>query len=119
MKKSSLIKLAIGLCGLVFAAILLLRNKQDADSLTLRLKDYKSKSDSLHLAVRSIDKNVHQKDSILMIYLASLDHTLEELNKESAKNKRSIEANFLKQDSVRKAYCREMARLKQHPEDCQ
>jgi hypothetical protein len=119
MKNSSLIKLAAGICCLLFAGILLLKNRQDADALTLRLKDYNRKTDSLRMAVKYIDKNVHQKDSILMIYLVSLDHTFEELNKESAKNKRSIEANLLKQDSVRKAYCTEMARLKQHPEDCQ
>lgn len=113
--------LRIAIVAVVVVSILslLIRNKADSDSLSIRIKDYESRADSLRIRVQAIDANVHHKDSILMVYLASLDKTLEELNKESAKNKRSIEANFARQDSIRKAYCREMANLEQHPEECQ
>lgn len=113
--------LRIAIVAVVVVSILslLIRNKADSDSLSIRIKDYESRADSLRIRVQAIDENVHHKDSILMVYLASLDKTLEELNKESAKNKRSIEANFARQDSIRKAYCREMANLEQHPEECQ
>lgn len=120
MKKISLfVKISLAATGLIVIMILLSKNDADADSLSLRIKDYQSRADSLRMAVKMIDINIHQKDSILLVYLASLDKTLEELNKESAKNKKSIEANFLRQDSVRKAYCREMASLEQRPEECQ
>lgn len=105
--------------GVIVVLVLLIRNNADSESLSLRMKNYESRADSLRTAVRVIDVSVHQKDSILLVYLASLDKTLEELNKESSKNRKSIEANFLRQDSVRKAYCREMARLDQRPEECQ
>ncbi|HEY0651850.1 MAG TPA: hypothetical protein VGD65_01940 [Chryseosolibacter sp.] len=99
--------------------IMLMRNSTDANALAMRIRRYESRADSLRQAVKMIDKSVHHKDSILLVYLASLDKTLEELNKEAAKNKKSIALNFSRQDSVRRAYCREMARLEQHPEECQ
>jgi hypothetical protein len=114
-----LVRIAIVAVVIVAVISLLVRNKADADSLSSRIKGYESRADSLRMVVQAIDENINHKDSILLVYLASLDKTLEELNKESAKNKKSIEANFARQDSVRKAYCREMANLEQHPEECQ
>lgn len=116
--KNTWLRLGIVIAVIVTIATLLARNNADANALTHRLKDYEFKADSLRLAVKTIDVSVHHKDSILLVYLASLDKTLEELNKEAAKNKKSIEANLNRQDSIRTAYCREMAKLEQHPDEC-
>jgi hypothetical protein len=113
-----IVKVALAASGLIVILILLGKNYADDSSLVIRIKDYETRADSLRIVVRTIDAGVHQKDSILLVYLASLDKTLEELNKESGKNKRSIEASFSRQDSVREGYCRAMANLEQCPEEC-
>ncbi|HEY0744229.1 MAG TPA: hypothetical protein VGD40_22335 [Chryseosolibacter sp.] len=103
----------------IVVVFLLFMNESDQAELAERIHRYEAQADSLKKAVRQIDSNIHQKDSILLAYLTSLDKTLEELNKESAKNKEALRLNFAKQDSVRAAYCREMKSLQQHPEECQ
>jgi hypothetical protein len=116
---STFFKITIGIAAGGLIGFLLLMNKADTESLSERIGQYQAHADSLRNAVKNIDTNIHQKDSLLLVYLASLDRTLEELDKESSKNKKAINANFLKQDSIRRAYCEEMAVLQQNPDECQ
>ena len=110
--------MALALAVGVFVVVLLLKNRADSKSLSFRLDRYQEHADSLRNVIRNIEANIHQKDSILLVYLASLDRTLEELDKEAAKNKQAISANFIRQDSIRAAYCEEMASLQQNPDEC-
>ena len=119
MKRFSLIQIIIFVAAALGIILLLMMNESDTSSLSEKIADYEKRADSLRMAVVAIDNNIHHKDSILLLYLASLDRTLEELNKESAKNRYEIARNFAKQDSVREAYCREMAKLEQDPAECQ
>lgn len=116
---SSIFKIALVAAAIIVVVTMLFMNESDRNSLAKRIDRYETQADSLRLAVKYIDMNIHQKDSILLVYLSSLDKTLEELNKESAKNKEALRLNFARQDSVRAAYCREMKALEQHPEECQ
>lgn len=111
-------KFTLGIAAGIFIVLLLVMNQSDTEALAKRIEKYQAHADSLRQAVRHIEANIHQKDSILLTYLASLDKTLEELDKESAKNKKAIRDNFLKQDSIRAAYCEEMAALQQNPDEC-
>ena len=111
------ITLAI-VAGLI-VILLLLMNRADSDLLSHRIDRYQAHADSLRTAVKNIEVNMHQKDSILLVYFASLDRTLEELDKEASKNKQIIENNLIRQDSIRAAYCEEMASLQQNPDECQ
>lgn len=116
---SKFIKITLGLAAGISIVLLLLMNEADTESLSKRLDQYEAHADSLRNAMKNIDANIHQKDSILLVYLASLDRTLEELDKESAKNKKAIRDNLSRQDSIRKAYCEQMATLAQNPDECQ
>jgi hypothetical protein len=118
MKNLSFIRTVIFIAAVVFITSLLVMNYADTESLSKKISAYEAVADSLRDEVNAIDANVHNKDSILLVYLTSLDKTLEELNKESAKNRSAITANFLKQDSIRKAFCREMETLDQKPSEC-
>lgn len=115
--KSVIILVFVGAAAVVVILLLLL-NESDRNDLASRIQQYEAQADSLRNAVRQIDMNIHEKDSILLVYLASLDKTLEELNKESAKNKEALRLNFAMQDSVRAAYCKEMRSLQQDPDEC-
>jgi hypothetical protein len=116
---SNFLKFALGIAAGISVILLLLMNEVDTRSLSKRIDAYEIHADSLRDAVKNIDASIRQKDSILLVYLASLDRTLEELDKESAKNKKAIKDNFVKQDSIRTAYCQEMAALQQNPNECQ
>ena len=116
---SNAFKIALTLAATGAVILLLMMNKADTDSLSKRIDEYQTHADSLRNAVKTIEANIHQKDSILLVYLASLDRTLEELDKESAKNKQAIKINFIRQDSIRAAYCEEMTSLQQNPAECQ
>jgi hypothetical protein len=118
MKVSTIFK--IGLAGSALAVVFWLLVMDHADSRVLeqKISHYESVADSLRNAVEALNVNVHHKDSILLVYLASLDNTLEELNKESFKNKLAIRANFIKQDSIRARYCEQMSDLQQKPDEC-
>jgi hypothetical protein len=118
MKNLTIIRAVIIIVALVSIAYLILMNEADTKSLSGKIRHYENVSDSLRRAVNLIDANVHHKDSILLLYLASLDKTLEELNKESAKNRLAIASNFALQDSIRAAFCRDMERLDQKPSEC-
>ncbi len=117
--RSSIFQFAFILAAAAAIFFLLFMNESDRQALSDRINRYEAQADSLRAAVQKIDVNIHQKDSILLVYLASLDKTLEELDKESAKNSQAIQRNLIKQDSIRAAYCREMAALHQQPEECQ
>src|SRR6185436_17548097 len=84
-----------------------------------RIENYISVSDSLKKVTDEIDKRTKSKDSILLFYMASLDKTLEELNKETKKNKDTIRVNENKQELIISEYCRYMQQeLKQKPDVC-
>jgi hypothetical protein len=109
----------IAITAFVFIVVLLMMNDNEAKFLAKRIKQYEKTTDSLRYVVSEIDATVQHKDGILLRYLVSLDNTLEELNKESAKNRSAISSNFVAQDSARVAFCREMTRLEQNPSECQ
>lgn len=114
----SFFKIALVAAAMIVVTFLLFLNASDQNELAKRIDRYNAQADSLRTVVQQIDFGVRQKDSILLVYLASLDRTLEELNKESLKNREELQRNFAKQDSVRAAYCKEMNSLQQHPEEC-
>lgn len=116
---SNLFRIALLLTAGVFVVVLLLMNRADSESLSKRIDRYEAHADSLRSVVKTVEAHIHQKDSILLVYLTSLDRTLEELDKEAAKNKQAIKNNLMKQDFMRAAFCEEMASLQQNPEECQ
>ena len=83
-----------------------------------QIQHYQQISDSLAQVVTSMHSNVKEKDSLLLLYMASLDKTLEELNKEAKKNASVISMNATLQDSLIRTYCRDMAKLNQRPDLC-
>jgi hypothetical protein len=109
-----------GLVLLLGIAIGYLYHRDNADDnyWKKRISHYQDVSDSLGAIVQGIDTRLQKKDSMLLLYIASLDKTLEELNKETNKNKQIIKDNFSKQDSILSEYCRQMAGLDQKPDIC-
>jgi hypothetical protein len=85
---------------------------------TQRVNHYQGVSDSLRNEIDMIRSRVHKKDSMMLAYMSSLDKTLEELNKESSKNRQTLKENFSKQDSILSEYCRQMAGVGQTPDGC-
>lgn len=83
-----------------------------------RINHYQVASDSLRNEIDVISNRLHKKDSMMLAYMSSLDKTLEELNKESSKNRQTIKENFSKQDSILSEYCRQMSDLGQQPDGC-
>jgi hypothetical protein len=103
----------------LFAIILLYSNEKEHDDWDQKVAHYQRISDSLRYAIDEIHVNVKAKDSLILLYMASLDRTLEELNKEAKKNATVISDNAQIQDSLISTYCRDMAKLNQRPDVCQ
>lgn len=103
---------------ILFAMILLYSRDKDNGDWNRRVAHYQSVSDSLQELVTDIQINVKQKDSIMLLYMSSLDKTLEELNKEARKNSAVITTNAMLQDSLISTYCHDMANLQQRPDVC-
>jgi hypothetical protein len=104
--------------ALIATCYLFFKGSDNDTYWTKRISDLEKRADSLSKVVDAIDIKLNKKDSILLTYMASLDKTLEELNKETQKNKKTLETNFAKQDSMRLEFCRQMAELGQKPDDC-
>jgi peptidoglycan hydrolase CwlO-like protein len=118
MKNATTITLALVLVVTIATGYLFYRNNANDDHWNERINHYGKVSDSLQNELNAIDARLQKKDSMLLFYMASLDRTLEELNKESNKNKETIKQNFSKQDSILAEYCRQMVDLDQKPEGC-
>jgi len=118
MKNASAISLALAIVAIAATGYLFFRDSGRDDHWNERISHYQTISDSLRNEINAIDTRLQQKDSILLFYMASLDRTLEELNKESNKNKEAIKENFSTQDSILAEYCRQMKSLDQRPERC-
>jgi predicted RND superfamily exporter protein len=114
--KSITIISAIVLFGLLAYSIYKLEFQYD--KWDEKIKQHERISDSLKNVVRDMDIKVNKKDSILLTYMASLDKTLIELNKEALKNRDTVKTNLAKLDSLRLGYCREMEALGFKPTDC-
>jgi hypothetical protein len=119
MKKQSTITLVLGLVLTIAVGYLFYKNEADNDYWNNRIERYMRTSDSLQHGIHDIELKLYKKDSIMLSYMSSLDKTLQELNKESAKNKQIVRENFSRQDSIRLNYCREMEKLQQKPDGCQ
>jgi hypothetical protein len=102
----------------LFAAIFLYSRGRDRNEWKHQVRHYQVVSDSLKSVIAGIHASVKQKDSLILLYMASLDQTLEELNKEAKKNMFVISVNAKVQDSLIAAYCRDMATLNQTPSVC-
>ena len=98
---------------------LIIQDQHDDAYWESRIEHYVRVSDSLKRKVNEIDRIAVVKDSMMLIYITSLDKTLKELNKESKKNLDTIHANNEKQEIIIAEYCRYMElELKQRPEGC-
>jgi hypothetical protein len=114
-------KRTIGLTALIIALALLLifyRRGSADDDWKSRVEHYEKVSDSLQHVVKILHKDISEKDSLLLLYMISIDKTLEELNKEAKKNASVINRNAAVQDSLISQYCRDMAQLQQTPDVC-
>jgi hypothetical protein len=102
----------------LFAILFLYSRDNDRDDWKDQVRHYQLVSDSLKQVVSGIHANVREKDSLILLYMTSLDQTLEELNKEARKNTSVISINASVQDSLIATYCRDMAKLNQRPDLC-
>lgn len=103
---------------LMFAIILLYAKDKERDDWEKKVAHYEIVSDSLRNVAALVHAHVKSRDSILLLYMASLDRTLEELNKEARKNSTVISDNARLQESLIASYCRDMALLSQVPSIC-
>jgi hypothetical protein len=70
-------------------------------------------ADSLGKVIVVLDRRVYAKDSILLAYMQTLNKSLYELDKESRKDKATLNQNEQKQAVLLKALCENMAKLHQ------
>lgn len=76
-------------------------------------------ADSLkHYSMR-LDRQLYQRDSVLSIYMKSLDEALKALQEKNVRNRILIAGNLSKLDSLQTAYCLEMHKLGVTVLDCQ
>lgn len=116
--KNSFITIAV----IILAAVvtyMVFRSNRDNEYWEKRIARYATVADSLRQALNDVDRRIQQKDSILLLYMSSLDKTLEELNKETRKNVLTIRTHQDRQDSIIAEYCKYMVReLGQTPDVC-
>lgn len=93
-------------------------DRSDAGDWKRRAHQYEQSSDSLKQIVIDLHQSVAAKDSLLLEFMLSVDHSLAELNKESKKNALLIIRNDQIQDSLIHAYCREMNDAGYMPRGC-
>ena len=97
---------------------LFVRPGNDEMDWNSRVQHYEHVSDSLQKSLIQVVEKTKEKDSLMLLYMVSIDKTLEELNKEGRKNMNVINQNAQRQDSLISKYCQDMLALDQTPDVC-
>lgn len=105
--KIIVIACAVAICYLLFEKFFGNNN----DEWQRKIDRHAAIADSLRDVVKEIDRRVHQRDSLLVSYIATLNVTLVELDKEARKDRARIDSNERKQADALKAYCEQMREL--------
>lgn len=98
---------AVAICYLIFEKFFGSSN----DEWQRKIDRHAAIADSLHNVVKEIDQRVYRRDSLLVSYIATLNVTLVELDKEARKDRARIDSNERKQADALKTYCEQMRKL--------
>jgi hypothetical protein len=112
-------EIVIGLFLLLFIAVgYLLFSSRPETKWQQRVDHYGSVADSLKRVVDELNQRVNAKDSMLVVYMQTLNRTLDELDKENRKNVAVINSNEILQKDILEAYCKQMADIQMKPDFC-
>jgi hypothetical protein len=113
------IKYLIGFAAVIFLVCSLYAFFSFKTDYEARIARHIRMADSLKQQTLRLDKQLYQRDSVLNLYMKSLDQALTTLQEKSVKNRVSIASNLSKLDSIQLAYCNEMQKIGVNILECQ
>lgn len=75
------------------------------DEWKKKIDQYAVSADSLRKVMARLDREVYTRDSLLAIYISTLNQSLVELDKEQQKNRTLLNENETRQAETLEAYC--------------
>lgn len=103
--KNGILAFVAGLVAAVIIVYFFRPGSDDNAEWKEKIDNHQSVLETLKASVDKMDKQLKEKDSILLAYMQTLNKSLYELDKEAGKDKATINQNEQKQAEMLKAFC--------------